>query len=63
MFRSTLEMIPNGIMLFDVTSMKIRLANNEMLTILGEPSKISQEFGDEICLKVKQFQKYGELDQ
>ncbi|TNV82979.1 hypothetical protein FGO68_gene4039 [Halteria grandinella] len=60
MFRSTLEMIPNGIMLFDVTSMKIRLANNEMLTILGEPSKVSQEFGDEICLKVKEFQKYGE---
>ncbi|TNV82447.1 hypothetical protein FGO68_gene11116 [Halteria grandinella] len=59
LFRSTLELIPNGVMLCEVQSRKIRFANQEMHRIL-EGQQINQSLKGlkEQVAKFSQFEEY-----
>ncbi|TNV83809.1 hypothetical protein FGO68_gene12023 [Halteria grandinella] len=57
MFRSTLEMIPNGVMLIDVHSHAIRFANQEMHRILNSKDRTLSDLKE----LVSQFLKNEEI--
>ena len=59
LFRSTLEMIPNGVMLIDIKSHAIRFANAEMHRILNGPNYRQSYSG--LKLKVMKFIKHEDL--
>jgi hypothetical protein len=58
MFRSTLDMIPNGVMLIDNKTKKISFANTEMKSIVGgDYDHFGTDIMDLIRQRVTQFVK------